>query len=64
VKKGKVFRGEIHHQQWPLQDAAAEIEINTVASASGIALPNIPPLLHFARRLDVLIWPLRTTAAT
>jgi hypothetical protein len=22
-------------------------------------LPNRPPLLHFARRLAVLIWPLR-----
>jgi hypothetical protein len=25
----------------------------------GIHLPNIPPLLHFARRLDVHIWPLQ-----
>ena len=55
----KLYRGEIHHTQWPLQDAGAEIEINTMAAAAGITLPDRRPLLHFARRLDVLIWPLR-----
>jgi len=54
-----VFRAEIHHLPWPLQDAEAEIEVNTMAAAAGIALPNIPPLLHFSRKLDVLVWPLR-----
>ena len=53
-----VYRCEIHHQQWPLQDADAEFEINRIASASGITVPNARPLLHFARRLEVLIWPL------
>jgi uncharacterized protein len=62
VHGGKVYRGEIHHQPWPLQDAEAAIEINTVASASGIFLTNSAPLLHFARRLEVLIWPLRLAA--
>jgi uncharacterized protein len=54
----RVYCAEIHHQQWPLQDAEAEIEVNSMASAAGIALPQSPPLLHFARRLDVLIWSL------
>jgi uncharacterized protein len=56
---GRVYRGEIHHAPWPLQDADAEFEINTVAWAAGIPLPATAPLLHFARRLEVLIWPLR-----
>jgi uncharacterized protein YqjF (DUF2071 family) len=56
---GRVYRGEIHHTPWPLQDAEAEFETNTVASAAGIALPTTAPLLHFARRLEVLIRPLR-----
>jgi uncharacterized protein YqjF (DUF2071 family) len=55
----RVYRGEIHHQPWPLQNAGAEIEVNSVAAAAQISLPNSTPLLHFARRLDVLIWPLR-----
>jgi uncharacterized protein len=59
VHAGRVYRGEIHHGPWPLQDAEAEFEANTAASASGISLPATAPLLHFARRLEVLIWPLR-----
>lgn len=54
-----VHRAEIHHPQWPLQDAAADIQTNTVAAAAGITLPNAIPLLHFSKRLDVLIWPLK-----
>jgi uncharacterized protein len=57
--RGRVLRSEIHHQQWPLQDAAAEFETNTVAAATGIELPASPPSLLFARRLEVFIWPLR-----
>ena len=56
---GCVYRAEIHHRQWPLQDAEAEIGTNTMASAAGISLPQSSPLLHFARKLEVLIWPLR-----
>jgi uncharacterized protein len=59
VNRGVVYRAEIHHQQWPLQDAEAEILENTMASASGIPLPAIPPLLHFSKKIDVLIWPLK-----
>jgi len=54
----KVYRGEIHHQLWPLQNAEAQLETNTVTAAAGIRLPETIPLLHFARRLEVLIWPL------
>jgi uncharacterized protein len=61
VQGGRVYRGEIHHQPWPLQDARAEVEINSMATVVGLALPETQPLLHFARRLDVLIWPLRHT---
>jgi uncharacterized protein YqjF (DUF2071 family) len=57
--RSQVYRGEIHHHPWPLQNAEAELETNTVAAAARIQLPNSAPLLHFARRLEVLIWPLR-----
>jgi uncharacterized protein len=57
VSGGQIYRAEIHHPQWPLQDAHAEIETNTVASAAGLVLPHVPPLLHFAKKLEVLIWP-------
>jgi hypothetical protein len=57
--RGAIYIGEIHHAPWPLQDASAEIDCNTMAGAAGIALPDTSPLLHFARRIDVLIWPIR-----
>lgn len=56
--RGTIYRGEIHHEQWPLQPAEAEFERNTMAEAAGITLPDIPPLLHYAERLEVLIWPI------
>ncbi len=58
-KKGRVYRGEIHHQQWPLQPAQADIRMNTMSQAHGIELPDSPPLLHFSRRLDVVAWSIR-----
>jgi uncharacterized protein YqjF (DUF2071 family) len=56
---GRPYRAEIHHAPWPLQPAHATFERNDMAAAAGIALPDAPPLLHFARRLDVVVWPLR-----
>lgn len=60
--RGRPFIGEIHHLPWPLQSAMAEFEINDVTGAAGLGLPDVVPLLHFARRLDVLIWPLKRVA--
>ena len=57
--RGRLWRAEIHHVPWPLQDASAEFETNTIAAASGIEVLGPPALLHFAKRLDVLVWPLR-----
>jgi uncharacterized protein len=59
VSGSVVHRAEIHHAPWPLQDSEAKIEINTVAAAAGIELPSEKPLLHFAKQLQVLIWPLK-----
>lgn len=57
--RGRLWRAEIHHVPWPLQDASGEFETNTMAAASGIEISGLPALLHFAKRLDVLVWPLR-----
>ena len=57
--RAQLYRGEIHHARWPLQPAEAEIEVNTMTLPHGIRLPDTSPLLHFARRLDVVVWPLR-----
>jgi uncharacterized protein YqjF (DUF2071 family) len=54
--RGQLIRGEIHHSPWPLQVAEADFSRNTVAEAAGVTLPQIDPLLHFAKRQDVLAW--------
>jgi uncharacterized protein YqjF (DUF2071 family) len=56
VRRSKVSRTNIHHAPWPLQDADAEIDVNTMARSAGINLPAGKPLLHFSRFLEVLIW--------
>jgi uncharacterized protein len=56
VEGGRVFRADIHHKPWPLQEAMADIEENTMAPP-GIATDG-EPLLHFAARQDVVIWRL------
>lgn len=59
VIRNSVYRAEIHHEPWPLQDAAAELSVNSMAKAAGLDLPRIQPLAHFSKRLQVLIWPLK-----
>jgi uncharacterized protein YqjF (DUF2071 family) len=49
-------RLEIHHPPWPLQAAEATIEANTMADAAGIRLPSMAPVLHFAKRQDMVAW--------
>jgi len=56
--RGRVYRGEIHHPPWPLQQAEAQWERNTMSEPLGITLPAEQPLLHFSARLDVVGWGL------
>ncbi|HZL36456.1 MAG TPA: DUF2071 domain-containing protein [Tepidisphaeraceae bacterium] len=53
---GQIFRGDIHHVRWSLQPAEAEVELNEMSAQIGVALPDIPPLLHYAHRLDTVAW--------
>jgi uncharacterized protein YqjF (DUF2071 family) len=54
-ERGRLHRAEIHHEPWPLQAAEAEIEL---VSISPVELTG-DPVLHFSRRLDIVIWPLK-----
>ncbi len=52
----RAYRLDIHHPPWPLETAELDIEANTMADAAGMRLPALPPLLHFARRQDMICW--------
>jgi uncharacterized protein YqjF (DUF2071 family) len=54
----RLRRAEIHHPPWPLQNATASVRRLTMTEPHGITLADPPALLHFARRQDVVIWPL------
>lgn len=54
--RGDLLRCEIHHRPWPLQPATLELVRNEMVEPFGIYLPDEPPLLHFARQLEVVVW--------
>ena len=54
--RGAPYRLDIHHPPWRLQRAEADIVRNTLTGAAGVALPPTRPLLHFAKRQDMVGW--------
>ena len=54
--RGVLWCNDVHHAPWPLQRAEADIRVNTMLSPHGLTVPTSAPLLHFARRLDVVVW--------
>jgi uncharacterized protein len=56
-ERHRLLSADIHHPPWSLRPAVAELYRNTMTAPYGIDLPG-EPLLHFAARQDVVIWPL------
>ena len=54
--RGNVRRGDIHHHMWSLQGAEAETAALKMTGQIGVELPDTKPVLHYARRLDVIAW--------
>jgi len=57
-RTGQAMRADIHPVLSPLEEAEAEIERNDLAAALGICLPNVPPVLHYSRRMAIYLWQL------
>jgi uncharacterized protein len=55
-RRGAPYRMDIHHPRWRLQAAHASFTRNTMADAIGLPLAGVEPLLHFAKRQDVVAW--------
>jgi len=53
---GTLRRNEIHHHPWPLQAARATFDRNTMFEFHDLDVAGPPALLHFAKRLDVIVW--------
>jgi uncharacterized protein len=54
--RGRLLRAEVHHVQWPLQRAEAELQVNTMTAPYDIGLAGPATLLHFAKRVEVVVW--------
>ncbi|HEY3928490.1 MAG TPA: DUF2071 domain-containing protein [Candidatus Koribacter sp.] len=52
----KLYRGEIHHLPWPLQEAKAVVETNSMAAVAGIHVDEREAICEFSRKLKVLLW--------
>ncbi len=53
---GSLWRTEVHHAPWPLRPANATIEENSMLAPHGLTVSGAPLLLHFADRIDVVVW--------
>lgn len=51
--RGRLFRGDISHPPWPLQEAEADIRTNTLFEANGFEHPGGEPLLHYSPGTEV-----------
>ncbi|HEX4039149.1 MAG TPA: DUF2071 domain-containing protein [Acidobacteriaceae bacterium] len=57
VHEGAVYRGEIQHPEWLLQQAEAEIEVNTISEVLGLELSPRPDHVGFVQSTVTHIFP-------
>jgi uncharacterized protein len=53
-----IYRGRIYHPPWPLQKAELLSWQSTMIESHGLPMPEGDPLLHYAKALEVEVWPL------
>jgi len=53
---GRLYRADIHHPRWDLQQGSAVIDLNTM---SPLPLPGEAPHVLFSPLQDVVVWPLQ-----
>ncbi len=58
---GTLYRAEVHHVPWPLQEASGEVDAELLLEPHGLRTSGAP-LLHFSRGVDVVVWPLERLA--
>lgn len=56
---GRTYFADIEHQPWPLLTASVTRLDQDLVQSCGLPAPEGHPVVHFARRVDVLVAPLR-----
>jgi uncharacterized protein YqjF (DUF2071 family) len=53
---GRIWRGDVHHEPWPLRHAEVQIEVNTLPASHGLALADTAPVALYSPGVDVVVW--------
>lgn len=53
-----LYRGEIHHRPWLVQQAKVQIIHNAVFDDYQLHVKNTDPLFHYADQLQIWAWPM------
>ncbi len=57
--KNQLYQGQVHHTPYPLLSAHLHSFNESLLTAAGIERPETKPIVHFARGVNVDIFPLR-----
>jgi len=55
--RATLFRTEVRHAAWEVQDVAATIAVNTLGTPFGLDLSGPPAAAHFSPGVRALVWP-------
>jgi uncharacterized protein YqjF (DUF2071 family) len=58
-RNGKLYRGRVHHEHYPIQQASVSHLSENLVAAAGIVHGDEAPLAHYASEVNVRIYPLR-----
>ena len=57
-RRGKLYRGQVHHAPYPAHHATISSIDETLTSAAGVAKSSAPPLVHYSAGVDVEMFEL------
>jgi uncharacterized protein YqjF (DUF2071 family) len=55
----RLYRGQVHHSPYPLQDAEVDNLEETLVAAAGLTRPLTEPLAHYAAEVRVRVYAIR-----
>lgn len=61
--RSRLYAGRVHHTPYPLQRAELLSLDETLLKAADLTRPDLQPLVHYARGVDVRVFPLRPVQA-
>jgi len=56
---GRLFRGRVHHESYPLQAGTVSGLREDLVAAAGVGRPASEPLVHYASEVNVEVFPIK-----